>query len=75
LEVQWTSEPFRWDQEYWQNLVNYMWERTTGSGGNFQMQIKPGTPGSDDPVKFKLGMFLTDVALTKDPVYLELVKR
>ena len=75
LEVQWTSEPFRWDQEYWQNLVNFTWERTTGPGGHFQMQIKPGSPGSDDPRVAKLGMFLTDVALTKDPVYLELVKR
>jgi len=75
LEVQWTSEPFRWDQEYWQNLVNYEWERHIGPGGHFQMQIKAGTPGADDPVKSKLGMFLTDVALTKDPVYLDLVKR
>ena len=75
LEVQWTSEPFRWDQEYWQNLVNYTWERTTGPGGHFQMQIKPGTTGADDPIKNKLGMFLTDVALTKDPVYMELVQR
>jgi catalase (peroxidase I) len=75
LEVQWTSEPFQWDNEYWQNLVNYTWERHVGPGGHFQMRIKPGTPGSDDPVKSKLGMFLTDVALTKDPVYLELVKK
>jgi len=75
LEVQWTSEPFRWDQEYWQNLVNYTWERHTGPGGHFQMRIKSGTPGADDPVKSKLGMFLTDVALTKDPVYMELAKR
>jgi catalase (peroxidase I) len=75
LEVQWTTEPFRWDNEYWQNLVNYTWERHVGPGGHFQMQIKPGTPGSDDPVKSKLGMFLTDVALTKDPVYAELVKK
>jgi len=75
LEVQWTSEPFQWDQEYWQNLVNYTWERTVGPGGHFQMQIKPGTRGAADPVASKLGMFLTDVALTKDPVYLERVKR
>jgi catalase (peroxidase I) len=74
LEVQWTSEPFRWDQEYWQNLVNYTWERTTGPGGHFQMQIKPGTAGADTK-DFQPTMFLTDVALTKDPVYLELVKR
>jgi len=74
LEVQWTSEPFRWDQEYWQNLVNYTWERTTGPGGHFQMQIKPGTKGADTK-GFQPTMFLTDVALTKDPVYLELVKR
>jgi len=75
LELQWTSEPFRWDQEYWQNLMNYTWERHIGPGGHFQMQIKPGTPGVDDSVKSNLGMFLTDVALTKDPVYLELVKK
>jgi len=75
LEVQWTSEPFRWDQEYWQNLLNYTWERHTGPGGHFQMQVKPGTPGAKDPKNAKLGMFLTDVALTKDPVYLELTKK
>jgi len=75
LEVQWTSEPFRWDNEYWNNLLNYTWERHIGPGGHFQMRIKPGTPGADDPIKSKLGMFLTDVALTKDPVYLELVKQ
>jgi len=74
LEVQWTSEPFRWDQEYWQNLLNYTWQRTTGPGGHFQMQVKPGTVSANDPAN-KLGMFLTDVALTKDPVYLELVQR
>ena len=39
------------------------------------MQIKPGTPGADHPIQSKLGMFLTDVALTKDPIYMELVKR
>jgi len=75
LEVQWTSAPFRWDQEYWQNLLNYTWERFTGPGGHFQMRIKPGTRGADDPIKNKLGMFLTDVALTRDPVYLDLVKK
>ena len=74
LELQWTSEPFRWDQEYWQNLVNYTWERFTGPGGHFQMRIKPGTKGANDPAKSKVGMFLTDVALTKDPVYLQLTK-
>ena len=55
--------------------MNYTWERHVGPGGHFQMQIKPGTPGSNDPVASQLGMFLTDVALTKDPIYLELVKR
>jgi len=74
LEVQWTTEPFSWDQEYWHNLLNYTWERHKGPGGHFQMRIKPGTPGSDCPVQSKLGMFLTDVALTKDPAYLKLVK-
>merc|ERR1712086_1050459 len=38
-------------------------------------QIEPGTKGADDPIKSKLGMFITDVALIKDPVYLELVER
>merc|ERR1719456_716678 len=75
LEVQWTTEPFRWDQEYWQNLVNYTWERHMGPGGHYQMQIKAGTPGADDPVKSKLGMFLTDVALLKDVVYSDLAKK
>jgi catalase-peroxidase len=36
LEGAWTTNPIRWDNNYFENLFSYEWEKTTGPGGATQ---------------------------------------
>ena len=81
LEGAWTPHPTRWDDEYFDVLLNYDWELTKSPAGahqwsptaasNARMAPKAGDPDG----KQALMMSTADMALKMDPTYLEISKR
>lgn len=60
--------------QYFQNLLNYDWEKYTGPGGHWQWkpQHKAGKQSSEELPQIM--MLTSDVALLKDPSYLHWVQ-
>jgi catalase-peroxidase len=81
LEGAWTSNPVKWDNEYFDNLFRYEWELGKSPAGGHQWKpMDPaanGTiPDAHDPSKRHAPMmFTTDLALKVDPVYAPIAKR
>ncbi|MEY3526255.1 MAG: catalase/peroxidase [Pseudomonadota bacterium] len=81
LEGAWTTNPTKWDNNYFDNLFNYEWELTKSPAGAWQWTPKNGAgkdtvPDAHDPkVKHAPMMFTTDLALRMDPVYGPISKR
>jgi catalase-peroxidase len=81
LEGAWTSNPTKWDNNFFDNLFRYDWELTKSPAGAQQWTPKDksaaGTvPDAHDPSKKHAPMmFTTDLALKVDPVYAKISKR
>jgi catalase-peroxidase len=81
LEGSWTTNPVKWDNNYFDNLFGYEWELTKGPGGAHQWAPKDGSaagtvPDAHDPSKRHAPMmFTTDIALKVDPSYAKISKR
>jgi catalase-peroxidase len=81
LEGAWTTNPVKWDNNYFDNLFSYEWELTKGSGGANQWTPRDASaagtvPDAHDPSKrHPLMMFTTDLALKVDPSYAPISKR
>ncbi|XGI84104.1 catalase/peroxidase HPI [Halorutilales archaeon Cl-col2-1] len=81
IEGPWTSAPTQWDMGYISNLLDYEWEPHKGPGGAWQWrpadeEVADTAPDAHDPSEEVEPMMLTtDVALKKDPDYLEILKR
>jgi len=81
IEGAWTPSPTKWDHSYFDVLLNYEWELTKSPAGahqwtptaasNAQVAPKAGDPNSTQA----LMMTTADMALKKDPAYLEISKR
>ena len=81
IEGPWTPHPTRWDNEYFEVLLNYDWELTKSpagahqwtptSGSNAKMAPNAGNPNG----KQALMMTTADMALKLDPGFLEISKR
>ena len=80
LEGAWTTNPVKWDNNYFDNLFGYDWELTKGPGGAYQWTPKNGSaagtvPDAHDPSKKHAPMmFTTDLALKTDPSYTKISK-
>jgi catalase-peroxidase len=80
LEGAWTSNPVKWDNSYFDNLLGYEWELTKSPAGANQWTPKDaalaGTvPDAHDPTKKHAPMmFTTDIALKVDPSYARISK-
>jgi catalase-peroxidase len=80
LEGAWTSNPTKWDNNFFDNLFRYDWELTKSPAGAHQWTPKDksaaGTvPDAFDPAKkHPPMMFTTDLALKVDPVYAKISK-
>ena len=79
IEGPWTSEPTKFDNKYFQYLVDFEWEPIVGPGGKHQWQVKggngPQAPAAD-PASVAMQdimMLTTDVALMADEEYREYV--
>jgi catalase-peroxidase len=81
LEGAWTTNPIKWDNEYFDNLFGYEWEKTKSPAGATQWipedAAADGTvPDAHDPSKRHAPiMFTTDLALRVDPVYEKISRR
>ena len=81
LEGAWTTNPTKWDNNYFDNLFRYEWELTKSPAGAHQWTPKDaaaaGTvPDAHDPSKSHAPiMFTTDLALRIDPSYETISKR
>jgi catalase-peroxidase len=79
LEGAWTTDPIKWDNNYFDNLFNYDWELTKSPAGAHQWTPKNGAgagtvPDAHDPAKKHAPMmFTTDLALKVDPAYAKVV--
>ncbi|MBY0611189.1 MAG: catalase/peroxidase HPI [Beijerinckiaceae bacterium] len=81
LEGAWTTNPIRWDNNYFENLLGYDWELVKSPAGAWQWTPKDaaaqGTvPDAHDPSRRHAPMMATtDLALKVDPNYAPISKR
>jgi catalase-peroxidase len=80
LEGAWTTNPVKWDNNYFDNLFGYEWELTKSPAGAYQWTPKDASaagtvPDAHDPAKKHAPMmFTTDLALKTDPSYAKISK-
>ncbi|NNF64491.1 MAG: catalase/peroxidase HPI, partial [Acidimicrobiia bacterium] len=78
LEGAWTTTPTRWSHGYFHNLFTREWTLTKSPAGAWQW-APSGPPNVPDAhLEGKMNwpmMFTTDIALIRDPIYLEISKR
>jgi catalase-peroxidase len=81
LEGAWTTNPVKWDNNYFENLFGYDWELVKSPAGAFQWtpkdpQAKGTVPDAHDPAKRHAPMMATtDLALKVDPAYARIARR
>jgi catalase-peroxidase len=81
LEGAWTTDPAKWDNNFFDNLFGFEWELTKSPAGANQWKPKGGAgadtvPDAHDPTKRHAPTMLTsDIALKVDPIYGPISKR
>jgi catalase-peroxidase len=81
LEGAWTTNPAKWDNNFFDNLFGFEWELTKSPAGASQWTPKDASaagtvPDAHDPSKKHAPMMLTtDLALRVDPIYAPISKR
>lgn len=81
IEGAWTPNPTRWDDQYFDMLLNYDWELTKSPAGAHQWtptaasNAKRAPKAGDANGTQALMMTTADIALKLDPAYLEISKR
>jgi catalase-peroxidase len=81
IEITWTKDPAKWDNNFLENLHQYDWELEKSPAGANQWKPRnpeaQGTvPDAHDPSrKHAPGMLTTDLSLTADPAYAAITKR
>jgi catalase-peroxidase len=75
LEGAWTTNPVKWDNNYFDNLFGFEWELVKSPAGAQQWAPKNGAasdtvPDAHDPTKRHAPMMATtDIAMRADPAY------
>ncbi|WP_250564929.1 catalase/peroxidase HPI [Adonisia turfae] len=75
IEGAWTTNPVKWDNNYFENLFGYEWELTKSPAGAHQWVPKGGVaddavPDAHDPSKRHAPIMTTaDMAMRMDPIY------
>ncbi|MEM9265336.1 MAG: catalase/peroxidase HPI [Cyanobacteria bacterium P01_F01_bin.13] len=81
IEGAWTTNPVKWDNNYFENLFGYEWELTKSPAGAHQWVPKGGTgsdtvPDAQDPSKRHAPIMTTaDMAMKMDPIYRPIARR
>jgi len=66
FEGAWTDNPLKWDNQYFQDLLNKDWEKWKGPGGHWQWRIKDSNSS--------LMRLTSDMSLLHDDEYLKYVE-
>ena len=80
LEGAWTTNPAKWDNNYFDNLFGYEWKQVKSPAGAAQWtptnaSAEGTVPDAHDPSKKHAPMmFTTDLALKMDPIYAPISK-
>ncbi len=81
LEGAWTTNPAKWDNNFFENLFGFEWELSKSPAGASQCKPKDGAgagtvPDAHDPSKSHAPtMLTTDLALRFDPAYEKISRR
>ena len=81
LEGAWTTNPVKWDNNYFDNLFGYEWEKTQSPAGATQWIPSDASAATTVPDAFDSEkkhapiMFTTDLALRSDPAYEAISRR
>jgi len=81
LEGVWTTNPVKWDNNFFENLFGYEWELVKSPAGANQWAPKDASaagtvPDAHDPSKRHAPtMLTTDLSLRMDPIYAPISKR
>jgi catalase-peroxidase len=81
IEGAWTTEPAKWDNNYFDNLFGFEWEKVKSPAGAWQWTPKDASakgtvPDAHDPSKKHAPMMLTtDLSMKMDPIYAPISKR
>ena len=81
LDGAWTTEPAKWDNNFFDNLFGYEWEQMKSPAGATQWtptdaSAQGTVPDAHDPSKSHAPIMLTtDLALKMDPIYAPISKR
>jgi catalase-peroxidase len=79
IEGAWTTDPAKWDNNYFENLFGYEWELVKSPAGAHQWAAKGGegtVPDAHDPSKKHAPIMTTaDLALRFDPLYEPISRR
>mmetsp|Transcript_26913 Transcript_26913/g.58733 ORF Transcript_26913/g.58733 Transcript_26913/m.58733 type:complete len:808 (-) Transcript_26913:411-2834(-) len=89
FEGPWTTHPIRWDNEYFQNLINFEWVAEEGQGGLTQWGVDSNVNNAIGPRAIKpfadlppsindtqpTMMLTTDIAFISDPSFKLLVEK
>jgi len=81
LEGAWTTEPAKWDNNFFENLFGYEWEQVKSPGGATQWAPTDASAAAtvadahDPSKKHAPMMFTTDLALRMDSTYAPISKR
>jgi len=69
FEGPWTTQPLKWDNEFFTELLDKEWEKWVGPGGHWQWRIKNATEAESGLMRLT-----SDMALLHDDSYLQIVK-
>lgn len=81
IEGAWTTNPVKWDNNYFENLFGYEWELVKSPAGAHQWVPKGGAaanavPDAHDPSKWHAPIMTTaDMAMRMDPIYEPISRR
>ncbi|TDL80500.1 catalase/peroxidase HPI [Peribacillus frigoritolerans] len=81
VEGAWTSNPTKWDNGYFEQLLGYEWELTKSPAGAYQWQAidlpedHMAPDAEDASIKVKTMMTTADMALRADPAYEKISRR
>jgi catalase-peroxidase len=81
LEGAWTTNPVKWDNNFFENLFGYEWELSKSPAGKHQWVPKNGAAANsvpdahDSSKRHPPTMLTTDLSLKMDPIYEPIARR